>query len=147
MLARATNRTERLRHQGLPLPHHGHVCSKGGVTGVLQSSAPKSEAKSLQQLPGRKLSSSSSRSLTTCGVLPQRSGQSRQPTNQLITFPQISAIWASTNRPIRTLRQFKPLSRSVIVESPVRLDDFHGDPHFVLRDLEQAHPNDERQIE
>ena len=32
--------------------------------------------------------------------------QSRQPTNQVITFPQISAIWASTNRPIRTLRQF-----------------------------------------
>jgi len=45
--------------------------------------------------------------------------QSRQPTNQVITFPQISAIWASTNRPIRTLRQFKLLSRSVIIESPL----------------------------
>jgi len=30
--------------------------------------------------------------------------QSRQPTNQVITFPQISAILASTSRPMRTLR-------------------------------------------
>jgi len=45
------------------------------------------------------------------------------------------------------LRPFKPLSRSVIVESPVRLDAFYRGPHFVLRSLEQAHPNDERQIE
>jgi len=60
MLARAA--TERLCH-GLPSPHFGNVCSAGGVTVVLQNSPPKSEAKSLQQLPGRELSSSSSRSL------------------------------------------------------------------------------------
>jgi hypothetical protein len=61
MLARAT--TERLWHHDLPSPHVGNVYSTGGVTGVLQNSAPKSEAKSLQQLPGGELSSSSSRSL------------------------------------------------------------------------------------
>jgi hypothetical protein len=65
----------------------------------------------------------------------------------VITFPQISAIWASTSRPIRILWQFKLLSRSVIAESPVRLDDFHANPHFVPRDIEQAHPNNERHIE
>jgi len=60
MLALAA--TESLCH-GLPSPHFGNVCSAGGVTVVLQNSPPKSEAQSLQQLPGRELSSSSSRSL------------------------------------------------------------------------------------
>lgn len=49
-------------------------------------------------------------------------GYSRQPINQVITFPQISAIWASTSRPFRmsrTLRRFKLVSRSVIVESTI----------------------------
>jgi len=142
MLACATNRTERLRHHGFRSPHLGNVCSTGCVTGVRQSSAPKSEAKSPQQLPERELSSSSSRSFHQLSRIILASGQSRQPTNQVITFPQISAIWASTSRPVRTLRQFKPLSRSVIVTSWL----WQG-PRLALRDREQARANDERQIE
>jgi len=52
----------------------------------------------------------------------QNTSQIRQPINQVITFPQISTIWASTCRPIRmsnALRRFKPFSLSTIVESPV----------------------------
>jgi hypothetical protein len=78
------------------------------------------------------------------GVLPKRFDQSLQPTNQVTSFPQISAMLASTTRPIRTLRRVKPLSRCAMAEPPIRLDDFHGDPHFVPCDLEQARPNDER---
>lgn len=73
-------------------------------------------------------------------------GQSRQPRNQAGTFPQISAMWASTNRPVGSLRGFKPLSRSVIAGSPGRLH-FDGVPHFVPRDFGQAHPNDKWQVE
>jgi len=41
----------------------------------------------------------------------------------VITFPQISSICALTIRPIRTLRWFKLLSRSVIAECPVTFDE------------------------
>jgi hypothetical protein len=78
-------------------------------------------------LTGVNVPHSTQRNLRAAGIshLCQRGDQSRQPTNQVITFPQISAISASTSRPIRTLRPFKPFSRFVIAKSPIRLDDFH----------------------
>ena len=118
----ATKRTVGLRHHGSPSPHLENLCSTGNLAGAPQSLVQKLESKSLQQLPRCELSSSSSRSLHCLRSITSSGGQSRQPINQVITFPQISAIWASTCRPIRmsnTLRRFKPLSLSVIVESPL----------------------------
>ena len=84
-----------------PSLHPGNECSTCGVTGALQSSVPKSEAKFLQQLPEREPSSSSSRSLQCLRSITPSGGQNRQPINQVITFLQISIIWASTSRPFR----------------------------------------------
>jgi len=61
-------------------------------------------------------------------------GQSRKPRNQAGTFPQISAMWASTNRPVGSLRGFKPLSRSVIAGSPGRLQHFGTSRSFDKKD-------------
>jgi hypothetical protein len=57
-------------------------------------------------LTGVNVPHSTQRDLRAAGIsrLYQWGDQSRQPTNQVITFPQISAIWASTSRPMRTLR-------------------------------------------
>ena len=107
----ATNRTDGLHH-GFPSPHSGNACSTCGVTGAPQSSVPKSEAKSLQQLPGRELSSSS-RSHHCLRSMTHSAGQSGPPINPVITFLQISDNQLGFDRPANPNVEYLATVRAV----------------------------------